>query len=125
MTNLLEEARKLTKYWHPRVVGQVNDQYVKVAKVKGQLAWHKHDLEDEMFLILEGQLRIEYEGAPHVDLVTGDVHIVARGVMHNPTCDNECLLALIEPVATQHTGEIITAKTVSVSDQLAGFGREG
>ena len=54
MNNLLQAAKQLSDYWSPRVVGQINDQYVKVAKVKGELVWHKHDLEDEMFLILEG-----------------------------------------------------------------------
>lgn len=102
-------------------MGQINDQYVKVAKVKGELAWHKHDLEDEMFFILEGRLRIEYEDRPSVDLAAGDMHIVPRGVMHNPSCDSECLLALVEPIATQHTGDITTEKTVSVSAQLADF----
>jgi len=119
--NLMEQARCLSDYWSPRVVGQINDQYVKVAKVKGELAWHKHDREDEMFLILAGRLRIEYGDRPSVDLEPGDMHIVPRGVMHNPTCDSECLLALIEPMSTQHTGDTMTEKTVSVSDQLADF----
>jgi len=119
--NLMEQARRLSDYWSPRVVGQINDQYVKVAKVKGELAWHKHDREDEMFLILAGRLRIEYGDRPSVDLEPGDMHIVPRGVMHNPTCDSECLLALIEPMSTQHTGDTMTEKTVSVSDQLADF----
>ena len=119
--NLVEQARRLSDNWSPRVVGQINDQYVKVAKVKGELAWHKHDREDEMFLILAGRLRIEYGDRPSVDLEPGDMHIVPRGVMHNPTCDSECLLALIEPMSTQHTGDTMTEKTVSVSDQLADF----
>jgi len=119
--NLMEQARRLSDYWSPRVVGQINDQYVKVAKVKGELAWHKHDREDEMFLILAGRLRIEYGDRPSVDLEPGDMHIVPRGVMHNPSCDSECLLALIEPMSTQHTGDTMTEKTVSVSDQLADF----
>ena len=83
MNNLLQAAKQLSDYWSPRVVGQINDQYVKVAKVKGELVWHKHDLEDEMFLILEGRLRIEYEDGHYVDLEQGDMHIVPRGTMHN------------------------------------------
>lgn len=125
MDNLLQSARQLTDYWSPRVVGQINDQYVKVAKVKGEFVWHKHDLEDEMFLILEGRLRIEYEDGHYVDLEQGDMHIVPRGTMHNPVCDEECLLALIEPAGTQHTGDEVTEKTVSVSRQLHGFKKEG
>ena len=116
--NLVEAARSLEDLWSPRVLGQVNDQYIKVAKVKGNLAWHRHDNEDELFLILQGSLTIEYEDEPAVVLHTGDMHIVPRGKMHNPVCEAECLLALIEPVTTQHTGDVVTDKTVPVSKQL-------
>ena len=101
--NLLKEASGLTEYWSPRVVGQVNDQYIKVAKLKGELAWHKHDDEDEMFLILSGRLQIQYEDR-HVDLEVGDCHVVPKNAMHNPVCGEECLVALVETVTTQHTG---------------------
>ena len=122
--NLLAEAERLTKHWTPKVVGQINDQYVKVAKLKGELAWHKHEHEDEMFLVLQGQLRIEYEDKPAVELSEGDFHIVPRGVMHNPVCAKECLIALIEPATTRHTGDLVMEKTVSIEAQLAGNGDE-
>ena len=115
--NLKQEAAALQDYWSPRILGQVNDQYVKVAKLKGDLAWHKHDKEDEMFLVLEGNLRIEYEDRV-VKLGAGDFHVVPRGAMHNPMCDEECLIALIETVTTNHTGDTQTAKTKSIDDQL-------
>ncbi len=118
--NLRKEAESLTEYWSPRVLGRINDQFVKVAKVKGDLAWHKHDGEDEMFLILQGSLRIEYEDRAHVDLDEGDFHIVPKGVMHNPVCEAECLIALFEPATTKHTGDTVMEKTVSVEDQLGG-----
>ena len=85
--------------------------------MKGDLAWHKHDDEDEMFLILEGTLRIEYE-AGAVDVEEGDFHIVPKGTMHNPTCEDECLIALIETITTQHTGDVVTEKTKSIASQL-------
>ena len=116
--NLRNEAERLEKYWTPRVVGQINDQYVKVAKLKGELAWHKHESEDEMFLVLEGRLRIEYEGKPAVHLSEGEFHIVPKGVMHNPVCEEECLIALIEPVTTRHTGELVLDRTVPIEEQL-------
>ncbi len=116
--NLRNEAERLEKHWTPRVVGQINDQYVKVAKLKGELAWHKHENEDEMFLVLEGCLRIEYEGRPAVQLSEGEFHIVPKGVMHNPVCEEECLIALIEPVATRHTGELVMDRTVPIEEQL-------
>lgn len=116
--NLRAEAERLDKYWTPRVVGRINDQYVKVAKLKGELAWHKHDNEDEMFLVLKGQLRIEYEDREPAQLSAGDFHIVPRDVMHNPVCEEECLVALIEPATTKHTGELLIDRTVSIEDQL-------
>jgi mannose-6-phosphate isomerase-like protein (cupin superfamily) len=116
--NLRNEAERLEKYWTPRVVGRINDQFVKVAKLKGELAWHKHDHEDEMFLVLKGQLRIEYEHREPVQLQAGDFHIVPRNVMHNPVCEEECLVALVEPATTKHTGELVIDRTVAIEDQL-------
>jgi mannose-6-phosphate isomerase-like protein (cupin superfamily) len=117
--NLRERAAALTEYWSPRVVGQVNDQYIKVAKVIGDLAWHKHDAEDEMFLVLEGTLSIDYEDHTVV-LEPGDFHVVPKGKIHNPHCEEECLIALIETITTKHTGEIVTEKTKSIESQIAG-----
>lgn len=118
--NFTSELETVTEYWSPKVVGRVNTQYVKVAKVLGELAWHKHEHEDEMFFIIKGELRIEYEDG-HVDLKQGDFHIVPRNVMHNPVAQSECWLALIEPIETKHTGDIITDKTKSIDEQLADF----
>lgn len=116
--NLLEQAQQLEQYWTPKVVGRVNDQYVKVAKVKGSLTWHQHEREDEMFLVLKGHLKIEYENQPPIELGEGDFHIVPRGVLHNPVCKEECLIALFEPVTTEHTGDLVMSRTVSIEDQL-------
>ena len=115
--NLKQEAESLQSYWSPKILGQVNDQYIKVAKLKGDLTWHKHDTEDELFLVLAGNLRIEYTDH-FVDLAQGDFHVVARGTMHNPTCENECLIALIETTTTRHTGDVVVEKTKSISAQL-------
>ena len=115
--NLKKRAASVTGLWSPEVVGRVNDQFVKVAKVKGELAWHKHDAEDEMFLVLEGALRIEYEDRV-VNLGEGDFHIVPKGTMHNPTCEAECLIALIETTTTEHTGDVKTEKTKSIEAQI-------
>ena len=119
--NLREEAAALAEYWSPKVLGRVNDQFIKVAKVKGDLAWHSHAAEDEMFLVLEGALTIEYEDRT-VNLGPGEFHIVPRGVMHNPVCEDECLIALIETVTTEHTGDVVTDKTRTIASQLRGFG---
>ncbi len=118
-TNLFEEAQRLTEFWSPRVVAEVNDQYVKVAKIKGEFVWHHHENEDELFYILKGNLRIEYRDHV-VELKEGDVHVIPKGVEHNPVAEQECLLALVETKTTLHTGDVSDGKTKSVEDQLIG-----
>lgn len=115
--NFLEELEHVDDYWSPRVVGKVNDQYVKVAKVKGTFTWHRHDDEDELFYVLKGQLVIEYEQG-RVVLNEGDFHVVPKGTLHNPVAEDECWLALIETVTTRHTGDVVTEKTKSIEQQL-------
>lgn len=115
--NLFKELDLVDGYWSPRVIGEVNDQYIKVAKLKGALTWHKHDDEDELFYVLRGQLVIEYE-SDRVVLNEGDFHVVPKGVMHNPVADEECWIALIETVTTKHTGDVVTDRTKSLEQQL-------
>jgi len=109
----------VTEHWSPKVVAQVNDQYVKVAKVHGQLVWHHHETQDELFYVVKGHLKIEYEGGRVVDLPAGSMHVVPRGVMHNPVAEQECWIVLIEPVDTRHTGDAYSPLTKSVEQQLA------
>lgn len=118
VVDLKDAASNLANHWSPKVVGQINDQYLKVAKIHGTLMWHKHEHEDEMFLVLAGNLKIEYEDRV-VHLGPGQAHTVPRNTMHNPIADEECLIALIEPVATKHTGDLETEKTKSIADQLS------
>jgi mannose-6-phosphate isomerase-like protein (cupin superfamily) len=119
--NFRTELEQVADYWSPRVVGRVNDQYVKVAKLKGEFVWHKHDNEDELFFIVKGSLVIQYQDGA-VTLNEGEFHIVPKGVMHNPLAEEECWIALIEPVATKHTGDVVTERTKSVEEQ-AGSAR--
>ena len=114
-----DAAAALTDYWSPRVVGEVDDSYIKVAKVLGTFGWHSHGDEDEMFLILTGQLRIEME-AGAVELAEGEMFVVPRGVRHNPVAAQECCLMLIERKSTLHTGDVVTARTRSLAEQLGG-----
>ncbi len=118
VVNLRDELETVAEYCSPRIVGRVNDQYVKVAKIKGEFVWHKHDEEDEMFFIVKGRLVIRYEDHA-VTLNEGEFHVVPKGVMHNPLAEEECWLALIEPVTTKHAGDTETALAKSVEDQLA------
>lgn len=116
-TSLLAAFERVTDYWSPKVVGRVNDQYVKVAKLKGEFVWHAHEAEDELFLVVRGRLRIEFEEGP-VELGEGEFLVVPRGVRHNPVADEECWVALIETVSTRHTGEVADARTRSIEEQL-------
>jgi mannose-6-phosphate isomerase-like protein (cupin superfamily) len=116
---LRKVAADLAQYWSPRVVGEVDDSYVKVAKVKGSLAWHSHEHEDELFLVLRGQLRIEMEHET-VMLREGEMFVVPKGTRHNPVAEEECHLLLFERKSTAHTGDVVTDKTRSIEDQLRG-----
>lgn len=110
-------AATLPELWSPRVVAELDDSYVKVAKVHGTLAWHSHENEDELFYVLKGALRIEMEDRT-VELREGDAFVVPKGVRHNPIAEQECHLMLIERKSTLHTGTEVTGKTRSVAEQL-------
>jgi len=110
-------AASLTELWSPRVIAEVDDSYIKVAKVQGTFGWHAHTDEDELFLILKGRLRIEMEQGP-VELGPGEIFVVPKGTRHNPVAEEECHLMLIERKSTLHTGDTVTDKTRSLAEQL-------
>ncbi len=110
----------LEELWSPRVVGQVNDQYIKVAKVQGEFPWHTHADEDELFLVLKGRLcigRSSEDGGP-VHLAPGEFFVVPHGVRHNTSAMEETWIALLETVTTRHTGSEQTPLTRSIASQL-------
>jgi mannose-6-phosphate isomerase-like protein (cupin superfamily) len=110
-------AAGLNEYWSPRVVAEIDDSFVKVAKVHGSLTWHSHDSEDELFYVLKGSLRIEMKERTVV-LRHGDVFVVPKGARHNPIAEQECLIMPIERKTTLHTGNEVTYKTRSLAEQL-------
>ena len=114
----------LTELWSPRVIAEVDDAYIKVAKVRGSLTWHSHENEDELFLILTARLRIELEDRV-IDLNEGEMFVVPKGLQHNPVADEECHIMLIERKSTLHTGDLTTDKTRPLSDQLRPLGPVG
>jgi mannose-6-phosphate isomerase-like protein (cupin superfamily) len=115
--SLQQVAATLTELWSPRVVGEVDDAYIKVAKVCGSLTWHSHENEDELFFILKGGLRIEMESGS-VELGEGEMFIVPKGIRHNPVAERECLLMLVERKSTLHTGDVTTEQTRTLAEQL-------
>ena len=117
VTRLEEEAAARPDLWSPRVVADVSGTLIKVARVRGGFVWHAHANEDEAFIVLRGTLTIRYGDRPDVTLAPGDLHVVPAGVRHNPQADEECLIALIEPAATAHTGKAVTPLTRTLADQ--------
>ena len=115
--NPSEVSAGLTEYWSPKIIGEVDDNYVKVAKLKGTFTWHTHEDEDELFLMLKGQLKIEMKSETVV-LNPGDMYVVPKGVAHNPIADEECEVLLFERKSTAHTGEVQMEKTRSIEEQL-------
>jgi mannose-6-phosphate isomerase-like protein (cupin superfamily) len=112
-----EVAESLAELWSPRVVCELDDSYVKVAKVHGKFGWHNHEHEDELFFILKGCLRIEMESGP-VLLNEGEMFVVPKGVQHNPVAEQECFVMLIERKSTLHTGNVVNERTRSLAEQL-------
>ena len=108
----------LTDHWSPRVVGRVNDQYVKVAKLLGEFVWHAHPDEDELFQVIYGTLVIQLEDRDDVTVGPGEFFVVPKGVRHNPIAAEEVGIILIETVTTTHTGDVVTDRTKSLDEQL-------
>ena len=120
-TTIAHELDQVTEHWTPRVIGRVNDQYVKVAKLLGELVWHAHEAEDEMFLVVYGTLMIQLEDDRTVTLGPGQFYVVPRGVQHNPVAAEEVGIVLIETVTTAHTGDVVSDRTVPLDRQLGDF----
>ena len=118
-TDIAAALDRVTDHWTPLVVGRVNDQYVKVAKLLGELVWHAHDDEDEMFVVVYGQLRIQLEGDREIVLSPGQFYVVPKGVQHNPVAEHEVGIVLIETVTTAHTGSVQSERSVPIDRQLS------
>ena len=116
--NLNEQLKEVKDYFSPKIVSEVNNQYVKIAKINGdKVPWHTHENEDELFYILEGSLVMELEDQESFNMHEGDVFVVPKGVNHKVSSDKECAILLIESKTTLHTGNIITKITKSINKQ--------
>ena len=116
--NLHHELAQVTKVWSPRVIAQLNGQFVKVAKIHGEFVWHHHETEDELFLVVKGSFRMDFEGES-VALREGECLVVPRGLRHRPVAEEECWIALFEPATTAHTGDVASELTSSIAEQTA------
>jgi mannose-6-phosphate isomerase-like protein (cupin superfamily) len=115
--NLSEKLNTFDEYWKPKIVGALNGQHVKLAKLKGEFVWHHHDVEDELFYVIKGQLLIKLRDKD-VTLNEGEFFIVPHGVEHKPVADNEVHILLFEPDTTLNTGNVKDEKTVTKPDVI-------
>lgn len=99
------------EHWSPRLAGELNGQAVKLAKAQGEFVWHHHADADELFLVISGELRIEFRDEPDVVLEEGELVIVPRGVEHRPVAEEEAEVLLFEPSETRNTGNVETERT--------------
>ncbi len=101
--NLTEKFGKFSEHWSPKVIGQLNELHIKIAKIQGEFVWHSHEDTDELFMVHKGRLTIRYRDG-EATLEPGDIHIVPKGVEHLPVAGDECEIIMIEPAGTLNTG---------------------
>lgn len=109
--NLTEKFSRFDDQWNPKIVADLNDSQVKLAKVQGEFVWHQHENEDELFIVVQGHLTIELRDG-QVTLGPGELVVIPKGVEHRPVARDEVHLMLIEPQGIRHTGDIVTERTV-------------
>jgi mannose-6-phosphate isomerase-like protein (cupin superfamily) len=110
--NLADKLDCFTDLWSPKIVADLNDSHVKLAKVLGEFVWHQHAAEDELFIVLQGNLTIELRDG-QVHLGPGELVVIPKGVEHRPVAREEVHLMLIEPKGIGHTGDVVTDRTVT------------
>jgi mannose-6-phosphate isomerase-like protein (cupin superfamily) len=117
--NLEQKFGKFSEHFHPFIIGELNENYVKIVKAKGELVWHSHEHEDELFIILSGTMMMDFRDKT-VAVNAGEILIVPRGVEHRPwTLDGEEVkLILVEPKETKHTGEVKVQQTVEKQEWI-------
>lgn len=109
--NLTQKFGLIHEYWQPKIVGELNELYVKLVKLKGDFVWHKHELEDELFLVVKGSFLIRLRDKD-IRLSEGEVVIIPKGVEHMPVADEEVEVILLEPKTTVNTGDVQNERTI-------------
>lgn len=115
--NLQDKFSLINDYYKPRITGELNDNYVKLVKIKGEFVWHHHEKEDELFLVVKGTLQMKLRDKD-IEVKEGEFIIIPKGVEHKPVADNEVHLLLIEPKTTLNTGNVENEKTVNNPDWI-------
>lgn len=115
--NLAEKLSLFSEHWSPKIVGELNGQQVKLAKLKGEFVWHKHDLEDELFFVVQGKLKMEFRDKS-VLIHENEFLIVPKGVEHRPVAEEEVSVMLFEPASTLNTGDTQNERTKRQLDKI-------
>ncbi len=115
--NIEDKFSQFDEHWQPKIVGELNGQYVKLAKLKGEFVWHQHETEDEMFMVIKGQLLIKLRDRD-VILNPGEFFIIPRGVEHIPIAEEEVQVMLFEPKSVINTGDVQDERTLDTSEFL-------
>jgi|TARA_B110000908_G_C10188630_1_gene419318 mannose-6-phosphate isomerase-like protein (cupin superfamily) len=117
--NLMEKFSLFTKEWTPKIIGELNGQYVKICKLKNDFVWHSHENEDELFMVFKGTLLMDFRDGRTVKVREGEVLIVPKGVEHRPHTNGDVVFNLLfEPKSTLHTGDVETSLTVKKLDWI-------
>ena len=115
--NLAQKFSQFNEHWSPKIVGEINESYVKIAKLKGEFVWHHHDKEDEMFFVIKGKLIVRFRDKD-IQLEEGEFLIIPKGVEHLPVAPEEVCVMLIEPKSTVNTGNIKNDRTIDNLERL-------
>ena len=110
--NFQEKLPKFSEHWSPRIVAQMNDYHFKIVKIEGEFVWHDHPETDEVFIILKGQLEIQFRDGK-VSLKQGEMFVVPKGLEHKPVAEQECHILLVEPAGTVNTGDVVNERTAA------------
>lgn len=115
--SLVQKFGTVKEYWSPKIVGELNDSYVKLVKLKGEFIWHHHEQEDELFLVVKGRLLLRFRDRD-VWLEEGEFLIVPKGVEHLPVAEEEAQVLLVEPKSTLNTGNVRNERTVEQLERI-------
>lgn len=118
VVDLTAAFASFSEHWSPRIAGDVNDSQVRLAKLMGEFVWHRHEGEDELFLVVQGRLRMRFRDREDALVGPGQFLIVPRGVEHLPIAEEEVHVVLVEPRSTLHTGDVVTDRTVHAFARL-------
>jgi len=117
VVNLTQKFSLITEHWEPKIIAQLNDYHLKIAKIEGEFIWHSHQETDEMFLVIDGELTIHLrDGLLHLE--PGELCVIPKGVEHRPTAEKECQILMVEPAGTLNTGNAGGEMTIEETDWI-------